>query len=345
MQHMERSFHGSIHDLKSPLAYVYFSISALEEEELDMGKRQALLLTADKVSFLTGKINRILQAGRNFKEIEKEHKIKLFLFDIIKQIESEIQTMFPEKEILFRNNFDYELSIVASPDLLEAALRVLFENAVKYNSMQPVVTIRSRREDDTLIIEIEDNGCGTRSDRLRKLFKPYYSTDNKNGTGIGLYYAKSIINAHGGGKYMLRVLLKKVLHLLLLSLKYKLINMKKRKIKVLLVDDHILLGNAITCELDERGYEITFLNSVYGVDEAINRLSPDVLVFDVEIGKDNGITLAYNLYAGNPSLPILFISSHHEEKLKEESLLFAGAVAYLDKPFSINISYPLIFII
>lgn len=138
-------------------------------------------------------------------------------------------------------------------------------------------------------------------------------------------------------KSLLRVLLKKVLHLLLFSLMYRLINMKKHKTKVLLVDDDILLGNSITRELNERGYEITFLNSAYGVDEAIRRLSPDVLVFDVEIGKENGITLAYDLYAGNPSLPILFISSHHDEKLKEESLLFAGAVAYLDKPFSVNL--------
>ncbi|SFL07752.1 two-component system, OmpR family, KDP operon response regulator KdpE/two-component system, OmpR family, response regulator RpaB [Porphyromonadaceae bacterium KH3CP3RA] len=114
-------------------------------------------------------------------------------------------------------------------------------------------------------------------------------------------------------------------------------NMEKHKIKVLLVDDDILLGNAIARELNERGYDITFLNSVYGVDEAIHRISPDVLVFDVEIGKENGIVLAYDLYAGNPSLPILFISSHHEEKFKEESLLFAGAVAYLDKPFSVKL--------
>lgn len=110
--------------------------------------------------------------------------------------------------------------------------------------------------------------------------------------------------------------------------------MENHRIKVLLVDDDVLLGNAISRELNERGYDITFLNSIYGVDEAIQRLSPDILVFDVEIGKENGITLAYNLYEGNPSLPILFISSHHDEQIKEESLLLAGAVAYLDKPFS-----------
>lgn len=110
--------------------------------------------------------------------------------------------------------------------------------------------------------------------------------------------------------------------------------MKNQKIKVLLVDDDVMLGNGITGELNERGYDVTFLNSTYGVDNAIRDLSPDVLVLDVEIGKYNGIELAQNLYDGNPSLPILFISSHHDEEFKEEGLLSAGAVAYLDKPFS-----------
>ena len=48
--------------------------------------------------------------------------------------------------------------------------------------------------------------------------------------------------------------------------------MENHRIKVLLVDDDVLLGNAISRELNERGYDITFLNSIYGVDEAIQRL-------------------------------------------------------------------------
>lgn len=108
-------------------------------------------------------------------------------------------------------------------------------------------------------------------------------------------------------------------------------------IKVLLLDDDVILGNAIAKELIERGYEVMFFNSIYGVDDAIRDLSPDVLVLDVEIGKNNVIALAYDLYDGNPSLPVIFISSHHDEKFKEEGLLFAGAVAYLDKPFSVKL--------
>lgn len=198
MQYMERSFHGAIHDLKSPLGYVYFSITALEEEESNIGKREELSITADKVSFLTGKINRILQSGRDVKRIRNEQKTTFFLFDMLEQLETEIKAMYPEKEINFQNNFDAELLLIGYPDLMEATLRVLLDNGVKYNDNKPTVTISSNIEAENITIEIEDDGIGIHKNRLKKLFKPYYTTDNKNGTGIGLYYAKNIIKAHGG---------------------------------------------------------------------------------------------------------------------------------------------------
>ncbi len=109
-----------------------------------------------------------------------------------------------------------------------------------------------------------------------------------------------------------------------------------QKIKVLLVDDDTILGNGIIAELNERGFETTYLSAVYGVSEAIQQFKPDILVFDVEIGKENGIAMAENLFKGSPLLPIIFISSHHEDEIKEAGLS-AGAVAYLDKPFSIKL--------
>ncbi len=190
--------HGAIHDLKSPLAYVYFLLSSLEEEEMEMEKRESLSLTAEKVSSLTGKINRFLQSKKDIKQILEKGKKRFFLYDMTEQIEVEIHTMFSGKEIIFHNEFDAELSIAGSPDHLEAVLRILLENAVKYNSKQPEIAIRSWRDEDNIVIEIEDNGDGIPRNRVRKLFRPYYTTDEEHGTGIGLYYAKSIIKAHGG---------------------------------------------------------------------------------------------------------------------------------------------------
>ena len=112
--------------------------------------------------------------------------------------------------------------------------------------------------------------------------------------------------------------------------------MKNQNIKVLIVDDDTFLGSELTEGLSKRGYSAAYLSSVYGITEAIRNIQPDILVFDVEIGRENGIEMARNLYDGNPTLPIIFISSHHSEDLKEEGLL-AGALAYLDKPFSVRL--------
>lgn len=106
--------------------------------------------------------------------------------------------MFSEKYILFEHAFDSELAVRVLPDLFEAALRTLIENAVKYNDNPPVVKIAAMHNDDTTQITVEDNGIGITKQQQRKLYRPYYTSDKKDGTGIGLYYAQSIVKAHGG---------------------------------------------------------------------------------------------------------------------------------------------------
>lgn len=198
VSNMERSFHGAIHDLKSPLAYVYFKISSLEEKETDITKQSALALTGQRVNYLTDKIMRLLMAGQNLKKIPEDAKQSVFLYDILEQIEAEVKTMFPAKTIEFENEIIGDLYLWGVPDLLEATMRILIENAVKYNNDSPTVEINAVHNNECIVIEVVDDGIGIYTHHLKHLFKPYYTSDTKHGTGIGLYYAKRIIQAHGG---------------------------------------------------------------------------------------------------------------------------------------------------
>lgn len=195
---MERSFHGAVHDLKSPLAFVFFQLSLMEEDETNGQKKASLSLTADRVNFLTDKIMRLLKSAQSIVKIDDAQKCEVVLYDMLEQIESEMRTMFPEKKICFTYNIDPDFTMYVHPDLMEASIRIIIENAVKYNSNETEVEVTAMQNLDKLDIYISDNGIGMTKRQMKNIFKPYFTTDTVQGNGIGLYYAQSIVKAHNG---------------------------------------------------------------------------------------------------------------------------------------------------
>lgn len=106
-------------------------------------------------------------------------------------------------------------------------------------------------------------------------------------------------------------------------------------IKVLLVDDDTLLGDMVSSALTENGYIVHFQNSLTGIISAIREFNPSILVFDVEIGEEDGINCAKEIFASFPSIPVLFISSHTEIESVTRGIR-AGGVGYLRKPFEME---------
>lgn len=108
--------------------------------------------------------------------------------------------------------------------------------------------------------------------------------------------------------------------------------MEVKKIKVLFIDDDILLGQIVITDLQEEGYEVLYQTSLAGVKGCVAEAHPDIIVLDVEIGDRNGIDIAPELKAIAPDIPILFTSSHSDGDTITR-ILKAG-VGYIKKPFS-----------
>lgn len=107
------------------------------------------------------------------------------------------------------------------------------------------------------------------------------------------------------------------------------------KIKVLFVDDDLVLGNVVTLALETLGYNTHYQTSLAGIKSVMREFQPDIIVLDVEIGTQNGIDSAPELKAIAPDIPILFISSHVDSAFTVKAL-GAGGAAYLKKPFEIE---------
>ncbi|MDX1641409.1 MAG: HAMP domain-containing sensor histidine kinase, partial [Balneolaceae bacterium] len=64
---------------------------------------------------------------------------------------------------------------------------------------EPKLTIRTLRNDDTVTIEIQDNGPGIPDDIKDKILQPFFTTKKgTQGTGLGLSITNDIVKAHGG---------------------------------------------------------------------------------------------------------------------------------------------------
>lgn len=88
-------------------------------------------------------------------------------------------------------------------DALTTALLNLLDNAWKYTDAEKRIQIRCRLESGMVCFEVSDNGIGIAPREMRKIFHPFYQSDQRlsrtvGGCGLGLGIVKAIIQAHGG---------------------------------------------------------------------------------------------------------------------------------------------------
>ena len=89
-------------------------------------------------------------------------------------------------------------------ELMQVVLNILKnaqDNFKEKNIKNAKIMISTKDYSDKSVLEICDNGGGIEEDVLSKIFDPYFSTkDDKNGTGLGLYMSKTIVEDHHNGK-------------------------------------------------------------------------------------------------------------------------------------------------
>ena len=107
-------------------------------------------------------------------------------------------------EIVQKFNSNKDIEIYES-ELLQVFLNVIKnaqDNFEDRETKNPKITITTKDVKNGVKIEILDNGGGISADVFENIFDPYFSTKTiKNGSGLGLYMSKSIIDQHHKGKF------------------------------------------------------------------------------------------------------------------------------------------------
>lgn len=196
MSSLGRMAAGIAHEINNPLTGILLYSSNLSKKADPGPCKEGLEIIMQE----TQRCKKIIQGLLDFSREKKPQKIQA---NINKVIEKSLALMDNElfiRRIKVVRDFDYDIkSFSLDPDQLEQVLVNLLFNAVHAVKEKGVITIRSKNSGDgkSVVVEVEDNGCGIHKDNLKKIFEPFYTT-RASGTGLGLSVSYGIIRNHQG---------------------------------------------------------------------------------------------------------------------------------------------------
>ncbi len=203
---MQREFiNVAAHELRTPIQPI-LGITKIVREEIRNKEQKKLLDTvirnADRLKKLAEDILDITRIESNSLVLEKEHfNIAETMVDVIHNYENNMDNKSIKFEYSFSND---DCVIFADRNRISQVISNIIGNAVKFVRDGGTISIdiskkkcNSAFNKKIVIVRIKDNGKGIDSDMLDKLFSKF-TTKSFQGTGLGLYITKSIIEAHGG---------------------------------------------------------------------------------------------------------------------------------------------------
>ena len=176
----------------------------LESKEGAIEASNYFLQRLDNINGFVHNLTTTIDDFRNFyKPNKKSFHVNLdtVVIKSLKIIEASL--LSDDIEIIKEYNSDEELEIYDS-ELMQVILNILKnaqDNFREKEIVKPKIIIKTEGK----TISICDNGGGIPEDIMEKIFDPYFSTkDEKNGTGLGLYMSKTIVEEHHKGKLTVR---------------------------------------------------------------------------------------------------------------------------------------------
>ncbi|GAB2703636.1 HAMP domain-containing sensor histidine kinase [Mucilaginibacter koreensis] len=195
------------HEFKTPVSTIMIASEALKDPEVATNSARVGRL-ADIIYEENNRLGSHIERVLNIARIEKnDFKLDISTVDINELITDVLDSMALK---LQKYDAQVELRLDAANALIEVdelhfsnVIYNLVDNAIKYSSGQPQITITTLNRNDQLVIRVADKGIGMSRDQQTKIFEQFYRVPTGNlhdvkGFGLGLSYVNTIVNRLDG---------------------------------------------------------------------------------------------------------------------------------------------------
>ena len=203
LRNREVSIHGTIHDLKAPLASVLLTLGFIKDSIEDMQLQELLHSSEKKIQNLANTIKTILITSKASESKLVINKEQVDIIELTQQAQEQIDINYASKPhaIGIHDHREENALVYADKYLIENVMHNLMENAVKYSDKEANVEVNIKQDEHFTIISVSDHGVGIDKKYQKKIFEQFYripATHHKSGYGIGLAMVKYAVKAHGG---------------------------------------------------------------------------------------------------------------------------------------------------
>lgn len=196
------------HQLRTPLTAINWIFEGLmKNESLNKEDKELVVNGSAAAKKLLKIVNDLLDVSK-IEEGRFGYSFNTMnLIDFISEVLTNAQAVAKEYGVAlyFDRGGESNIQVTIDPDRLALALSNLIDNAIRYNVEHGSVTVGIKRLTDRPYVEVsvKDTGIGIPPENIDKIFSKFFRADNvmkreTEGSGLGLYITKNIINRHGG---------------------------------------------------------------------------------------------------------------------------------------------------
>lgn len=206
LSELQRDFINNMtHEFKTPISTINISTQVfLKDEKIQADARlfRYAGIIKEQVMRLNTQVEKVLQLAKIERDNIELNKEPVDLQELIDSISPSIELKVHDKEGILNLNLVATNAVIQADRLhLTNILHNLVDNAVKYSKVKPEITVSVKNEGKYLLLSVQDNGIGISKEHQKRVFDKFFrvptgSVHNVKGFGLGLFYVKSMCDAH-----------------------------------------------------------------------------------------------------------------------------------------------------
>lgn len=195
------------HEFKTPIATISLASEMLLKPAVlgspEKSKKYASIIYEENQR-LRNQVEHVLQISVLEREEFKLQKREINLHPVLQEIADRYSLIIREKNgsISLSLKADNAL-IIADPMHIRNIFSNLVDNACKYSTGKPAILVETANRHGGIVVAVEDKGIGISHENQKHIFRKFYRVPTGNihdvkGFGLGLFYVKTMVEAHGG---------------------------------------------------------------------------------------------------------------------------------------------------